>query len=115
MSRRTREGAARKLRRNAPLFAALGDDTRLTLLMKLGDGPLLSITRLTEGSTLTRQAITKHLRILEDAGLVRGVRQGRENLFQLEPNSLREARDTLDSISRQWDTAIARLKSLVED
>ncbi len=83
--------------------------------MKLGDGPLLSITWLTEGSTLTRQAITKHLRILEDAGLVRGVRRGRENLFQLEADSLRGARDALDSISRQWDQALARLKSFVED
>ncbi len=115
MSRRTRKGVVGKLRRNAPLFAALGDETRLILLMKLGDGPLLSITRLTEGSTLTRQAITKHLRILEDAGLVRGVRRGRENLFQLEPDSLREARDALNRISRQWDHALARLKSFVED
>ena len=115
MSRRTRKGVAVKLRRNAPLFAALGDETRLILLMKLGDGSLLSITRLTEGSRLTRQAITKHLRILEDAGVVRGVRRGRENLFQLEPNSLREARDALDSISRQWDHALARLKAFVED
>ena len=106
---------AGKLRRNAPLFAALGDDTRLTLLVKLGDGQLLSITRLTEGSTFTRQAITKHLRILEDAGLVRGVRRGRESLFQLEIKSLGEARDALDTISRQWDHALARLKSFVED
>ena len=106
---------AGKLRRNAPLFAALGDDTRLTLLVKLGDGQLLSITRLTEGSTFTRQAITKHLRILEDAGLVRGVRRGRESLFQLETKSLGEARDALDTISRQWDHALARLKSFVED
>lgn len=115
MSRRTRKGVVGKLRRNAPLFAALGDETRLTLLMKLGDRPLLSITRLTAGSTFTRQAITKHLRILEDAGLVRGVRRGRENLFQLEPNPLREARDALESISRQWDHALAPLKSFVED
>lgn len=115
MSRRTRKLVAGELRPNAPRFAALGDATRLTLLMKLGDGPLLSITRLTEGSTLTRQAITKHLRVLEKAGLVRGVRRGRENLFQLEPNSLKEARDALDSISRQWDQALGRLKSFVEE
>ncbi|MCG8404994.1 MAG: metalloregulator ArsR/SmtB family transcription factor [Phycisphaerales bacterium] len=105
---------AAKLRRNAPLFAAMGDETRLTLLMKLSDGSLLSITRLTQGSTLTRQAITKHLRVLEDAGLVRGVRRGRENLFQLEQSSLKEARKALDHISRQWDHALARLKSFVE-
>lgn len=114
MSRKTRKGVDGRFRRNAPLFAALGDETRLTLLLKLGDGPLLSITRLAEGSTISRQAITKHLRILEDAGLVRGVRRGRENLFQLEPKSLGVARDVLDSISRQWDDALARLKAFVE-
>ncbi len=105
---------AGKLRRNAPLFAALGDDTRLTLLVKLGGGQLLSITRLTEGSTLTRQAITKHLRMLEEVGVVRSVRRGRENLFRLEPSPLRKARDALDNVSRQWDYALARLKSFVE-
>ncbi len=97
------------------MFAALGDETRLTLLTKLGDGRRLSIARLTEGSTVTRQAISKHLRILEGAGLVRGVRRGRENLFELEPKSLARAREALDSISRQWDDALARLKSFVED
>lgn len=107
--------AARKLRRNAPIFAALGDETRLTLVTKLCGGSLLSIARLTEGSTLTRQAITKHLRVLQDAGLVRGVRRGRENLFELEPEPLDEARRALDVISRQWDQALARLKSFVED
>lgn len=109
------DGVAGRLSRKAPLFAALGDGTRLTLLMKLADGSLLSITRLTEGSALTRQAITKHLRILEDAGLVRGVRRGRENLFQLEADSLREAREALDIISREWDNALARLKAFVEE
>ncbi len=105
---------AEMLHRKAPLFAALGDETRLTLLMKLGDGRLLSITRLAEDSTLTRQAVTKHLRVLEEAGLVRGVRRGRENLFQLEPESLTTAREALDRISRQWDLALARLKTIVE-
>jgi len=106
---------AGKLFRNAPTFAALGDNTRLTLLVKLGAGQLLSITQLTEGSKLSRQAITKHLRILEAAGLVRGVRRGRENLFELEAGSLRTARDVLDDISCQWDEALARLRSFVED
>lgn len=115
MSRKIHNRSRGRLRRNAPLFAALGDDTRLIILMKLGDGSRLSITRLSEGSTLTRQAITKYLRVLEDAGLVRGVRRGRENLFQLEPDSLKEVRDALDSISEQWDQALARLKSFVED
>lgn len=114
MSRRTRSGVHRKLRQNALVFAALADETRLTLLLRLGEGPLLSITRLTEGSTISRQAVTKHLRILEDAGLVRGERRGREKLFQVDPNSLAEARDALDAISRQWDQALTRLRAFVE-
>ena len=108
-------GAARDLRRNAPVFAALGDETRLALLTTLGGGARCSIARLTEGSPLTRQAITKHLRILRDAGLVRSIHQGRENLFELDPRRLDEARRALDRISRQWDDALARLKSFVED
>ena len=96
------------------MFAALGDETRLTLVTRLSDGRPRSITRLSEGSKLTRQAITKHLLILENAGLVRGVRRGRENLFQLKADSLVEARRTLDNISRQWDEALGRLKTFVE-
>ena len=105
---------ARRLRRSAPVFAALGDDTRLTLLAKLAGGPPLSIARLTTGSNVTRQAITKHLRVLEDVGLVRSVRQGRESLFELEARPLTEAVRALDDISRWWDEALARLKALVE-
>ncbi len=96
------------------MFAALGDTTRLNLLAKLSEGTPFSIVRLTEGSALTRQAITKHLRVLQDARLVRGVRRGRENLFELEPRRLDEARRALDGISRQWDQALARLKAFVE-
>ena len=114
MSPASRESGVRDLRRNAPIFAALGDATRLKLLTKLSRGSRVSIARLTEGSTLTRQAITKHLRVLRDAGLVRGVRRGRENLFELEPEPLDEARRALDVISRQWDQVLARLKSFVE-
>ena len=88
---------------------------RLTLLTRLSEGSQCSITQLAEGSTITRQAITKHLRVLEGAGLVRGVRRGRESLFQFEPKPLEEARDSLDVIARQWDDALARLKSFVED
>jgi len=107
--------AALQLRGKAPLFSALGDETRLKLLVKLGSGSLLSITRLAEDSALSRQAITKHLRVLQQAGLVRGVRRGRENLFELERDRLDEARRALDIISRQWDRALARLKSFVEE
>src|SRR5437773_465890 len=114
MSPRCGEGAVRKLHRNAPIFAALGDETRLTLLTTLCRGSPLSIARLTAGSTLTRQAITKHLQVLQDAGLVRGARRGREYLFELEPKPLDEARRALDGISRQWDEALARLKTFVE-
>ena len=115
MSRTRHESTVRKLHGKAPIFAALGDPTRLTLLVKLGSGSLLSITRLAEDSALSRQAITKHLRVLQEAGLVRGVRRGRENLFELEPERLEEARRALDVISRQWDQALARLKSFVEE
>src|SRR5688500_12129377 len=100
MSTKSLDRAGRKLRRSAPVFAALGDETRLALLLKLRGGSLLSITRLAEGSDLTRQAITKHLRVLEDARLVRGVRRGRENLFQLEPDPLEAAGRALEFISQ---------------
>lgn len=99
----------------APVFAALGDPTRLALLDRLSATGPLSITRLTVGSQKTRQAITKHLYVLADAGLVRDARRGREHLWQLDPDRLGEARRSLEYISRQWDEALARLKSLVED
>ncbi len=114
MSPARHESAVRELRRHAPIFAALGDETRLKLVKKLSGGSRVSIARLTQGSTLTRQAITKHLRVLQDAGLVRGVRRGRESLFGLEAEPLDDARRILDDISRQWDVALARLKSFVE-
>lgn len=102
------------LRRNAPIFNALGDTTRLALLARLGHESECSITRLACGLPLTRQAITKHLRVLESAGLIRSIRRGRENLFKLEPKPLNEARRALERISRQWDVALGRLKSFVE-
>ena len=101
-------------RRTVPVFAALGDKTRLSLLTRLTREPPCSIARLTKGSRLTRQAITKHLRVLQGAGLVRGVRCGREMRFDLEPEPLDEARRTLDEISRQWDVALGKLKRFVE-
>ena len=77
-------------------------------------GPL-SITRLTAGSHKTRQAITKHLHVLAGAGLVRDVRRGREHCWELKPDRLDEARRALDQIAHQWDEALARLKSFVEE
>lgn len=117
MSAKKREGptAARRLRAYAPVFAALGDETRLALLARLAGGESLSITQLSEGADITRQAITKHLRVLEGAGVVRGVRVGRESLYRLVPEPIDDARRVLDEISQQWDHALARLKAFVED
>jgi DNA-binding transcriptional ArsR family regulator len=98
----------------APVFAALGDSTRLALVDKLcRDGPC-SIAGLTAGSGLTRQAITKHLRVLEGAELVKSLRSGRENHFVFCPERIADLRTYLDLVSAQWDQALARLKSFVE-
>jgi len=112
-----RPSAARALgpRESAPLFAALGDETRLRLVSRLCDGGPLSIARLTDGADVTRQAITKHLRVMENVGLVRATRHGRESLWELEPERLVDARRSLDSISAQWDAALERLRKFVED
>jgi len=99
----------------AVLFAALGDVTRLSLLRRLSvDGPL-SITRLSEGTGVTRQAITKHLHTLGDVGLVRHARRGRERVWELERKRLEKARVYLDQIAAQWDAAAGRLKAFVEN
>ena len=110
---RTSELAAR--RTSALVFAALGDETRLSVLAKLSRGEPQSISRLTAGTKLSRQAVTKHLRVLEGAGVVRNVRAGRESLFELEPKPIDGVRKYLDDVSRQWDVALARLKAFVED
>jgi len=107
----SRGGAARQA---APLFAALGDTTRLALVRRLSvEGPL-SITRLSEGSDISRQAITRHLHSLEKAGLVRDTTRGREHVFSLDLKRLEVAREYLDYVSAQWDAAAARLKAFVE-
>lgn len=100
--------------RRAGVFAALGDETRLSLIGKLSRGRTQSISRLAEGSSLTRQAVTKHLQVLEAAGLVRSVRTGREKQFELRPEPLRELQSYLDRVSWQWDEALNRLRSFVE-
>jgi len=102
-------------RDSAPLFAALGDETRLRLVGRLCDDGPMSITRLTAGSHITRQAITKHLRVMEQAGLVRSTRHGREIVWQLQHQRLEDARRYLALISKQWDNALARLRKFVED
>jgi DNA-binding transcriptional ArsR family regulator len=98
----------------AAVFAALGDATRLSVLTRLSNGQPQSISRLTAGTNLSRQAITKHLRVLAQAGVVRSVRVGRENRFALEPQPIAEVRDFLDRIAKEWDDALARLKAHVE-
>src|SRR6266852_560913 len=111
MSRQRSVGSA-GLAGAAPVFAALGDETRLRLVARLcAEGPL-SIARLSDGADVTRQAITKHLQALADAGLVRDTREGRERIWQLETRRLEEARRCLDRISTQWDAALDRLKTL---
>jgi DNA-binding transcriptional ArsR family regulator len=98
----------------APVFSALGDATRLALVTRLCAGGPLSIARLTTGSDLTRQAITKHLGVLARAGLVSDARRGRERIWTLDPDHLKKARGWLDEISIQWDRALDRLKKFVE-
>ena len=112
MSPRSRSGAAER-RACAPIFAALGDETRLALVTKLSEGHACSIAQLTEGTQLTRQAVTKHLRVLTDARIVKSVKSGRENLFELDPAPLREVRDYADVVSSQWDAALGRLKAFL--
>ena len=99
----------------APIFAALGDETRLALLARLCASGPQSITRLTTGSAVTRQAITKHLDVLAGAGLVHDVRRGRERIWELDTHRLDEAGRCLDQISKRWDEALARLKKFVEE
>jgi DNA-binding transcriptional ArsR family regulator len=101
-------------RANATLFAALGDQTRLALVAQLAGGQPRSIAELTRGSRLTRQAIRKHLRVLETAGVVRGVRLGREHRFAFSPQPMVGIREYLDFVSQQWEQALGRLKSFVE-
>jgi DNA-binding transcriptional ArsR family regulator len=97
----------------AAVFAALGDETRLLLLAKLAEGEPRSISRLTEGTGLTRQAIAKHLRVLEKTRIVRCTRQGRERLYALDPKPLMELREYLDKVSGQWDLALKRLEMFI--
>jgi DNA-binding transcriptional ArsR family regulator len=114
MSHRGRSSIAAKRQARAPVFAALGDETRLALVARLCRGQPYSISQLTEGSKLTRQAITKHLRVLESAGIVHGVRRGRESLFEFNPEPMEDIKEYLDLVSEQWDQALSRLKSFVE-
>ncbi len=102
------------LQNYAPVFAALGDEIRLSLLAALCVGGAMSIAQLTSGTEISRQAVTKHLGVLAAAGLVRDLKVGRERLWEFEPAQLDEARRTLEIIGQQWDHALAKLKLAVE-
>jgi DNA-binding transcriptional ArsR family regulator len=96
------------------VFAALGDVTRLELVGRLGSAGPQSIASLTNGTRVTRQAITKHLHVLADAGLARDLPRGRERIWALDEGRLADARRYLDEVSRQWDDALDRLRKFVE-
>ena len=114
MSRSGSDTSAAKRRHHAALFAALGDATRLSLVTTLSGREPRSIAQLTGGSKMTRQAITKHLRVLQNAGIVHAVRAGRESLFELDPQPLNQLQEYLGRVSAQWDQVLSRLKTLVE-
>jgi DNA-binding transcriptional ArsR family regulator len=110
-----RRRSAADPRRAAPVFAALGDETRLYIVSSLSAGGPMSIVALTTGSGVTRQAVTKHLQVLLNAGVVQLQRFGRETRWQLDREPLDAARDSLDRIAAQWDQALSRLKAFVEE
>jgi DNA-binding transcriptional ArsR family regulator len=114
MSRRNPKRLGSKWQAPALVFAALADDTRLLLVAKLCAGQPSSISQLTAGTKLTRQAITKHLRVLETAGIVHSVRAGRESLFEFDPRPMEEIKNYIDLVSEQWDQTLSTLKAYVE-
>jgi DNA-binding transcriptional ArsR family regulator len=99
----------------APVFAALGDPMRLAIVAQLCAGGPLPTIQLKARTEISRQAITKHLRILEEAGLVKSDRVGRDRAWRIEPHQLARTRDYLERISAQWDARIERLRAFVED
>lgn len=111
MSRRSSSRAAKD---RAQTFSALGDPTRLLLVVRLSDGRARSIVQLTADFRLTRQAVTKHLRVLEQAGIVQSSRIGRESRFSYVPRPVEDARSYLAAVSDQWEDALGRLRSFVE-
>jgi DNA-binding transcriptional ArsR family regulator len=106
--------AGARAQRAAPLFAALGDETRLGILLRLSASGPASIARMSTEATVSRQALTKHLRVLSDAGFVVGERRGREHIWRLEPRRFRDVHDHLERISREWDDALERLRVFVD-
>lgn len=109
MSRAKRESAEA-----ATIFAALGDATRLAVLVTLCAGGPLSIARLSDQFAISRQAVTKHLGVLASAGLVKSHKEGRERIWEFEPKRLTDVHQYLEALSRKWDGALDRLKAFVE-
>jgi DNA-binding transcriptional ArsR family regulator len=114
MSSRIKSLSTSAVRGSAPIFAALGDETRLRMIAVLCAGGAMSIAQLTAGTDITRQAVTKHLTVLADAGLVRDVKVGRERLWEFEPSQIEAARRSLELIAQQWDHALLKLKRTLE-
>jgi len=112
---RAPNAAAKRVADAAPLFAALGDETRLRLITRLCQEGPLSISRLSEGASITRQAVSKHLGTLEASGLVQASQKGRERIYEFAPARLRSAQRYLDQVSAEWDSAIERLRTYVEE
>jgi DNA-binding transcriptional ArsR family regulator len=112
MSRLEGRGAPRD---PAALFAALGDATRLSVLETLCDGRARSISQLAAGSPITRQGLSKHLRVLEEAGVVASERIGREQRYRVRRQAFDDAKAYLERASARWDDALERLRMLVED
>jgi len=115
LRRHTSPIAPKELLSAVPLFAALGDAIRLRLVARLCEEGSASISKLTAGTGITRQAVTKHLGVMQNSGLARSMRRGRERIWQLNQQRLQDARRHLDLISKQWDAALARLRNFVED
>lgn len=113
MSRNNLATAA-KIREHAEIFAALGEPTRLMLVSKLIDGEPQSISELTEGAKISRQAVTQHLRVLENVGVVRSEKKGRESLYILRPEPLEDIQEYLAVIAQQWERSLQNLKAFVE-
>jgi len=111
---KTKGAAALAPEKLASVFAALGDPTRLKLVAVLCAGGAFSIAQLTTGTEISRQAVTKHLQVLAEAGVVGDLKQGRERLWQLEPHAIDEARQALEIIGREWELRLGRLKAFAE-
>jgi DNA-binding transcriptional ArsR family regulator len=111
---RRRNRTAASIGAPASIFAALGDETRLRLIARMSDAGPQSIASLADGFDISRQAISKHLRVMSDAGLAKSGRRGRETVWQLEQDGLAEARRYLQTISKDWDDKLRRLKHMVE-